>query len=326
MTNKNKKKAKNLVFCGETIAPGESRELNLSFAKLHTQTPVDVPIIIERALYEGPTVLFTAGIHGDEVNGIEIVRQIVSKGINKPKIGTVICIPIINIFGFLQKVREFPDGRDLNRSFPGSKSGSLAARFAYKLMTEIMPNVDYCVDFHTGGLSRFNAPHIRIEKGDKKLETLANVFNAPFILESKNLKKSFRNACSKKGIPILLFEGGKSNSIDSIVSNTGVNGSKRVLNHLGMLSNKFKVSSPKKTSVRITKSVWVRAHASGMFKSAVKVGSYVNRKEVIGHITDPYGKIHYWIKASNNGYVFNVNEAPLVYQGDALFHISTGVD
>lgn len=320
-----KKKAKVLTLLGEEIVPGTSRELNFSFAKLHTNTPIDVPIIIERSQFDGPTVLFVAGIHGDEVNGIEVVRQLVSKGINKPKIGTTICIPIINIFGFLQKVREFPDGRDLNRAFPGSKSGSLAARVAYQLMNDIVPNVDYCLDFHTGGSSRFNAPHVRVEKGNNTLTKLAETFNAPFILHSKNLKKSFRNACRKKGIPLLLFEGGKSNSIDTVVSNTGVNGSKRVLHHLGMLKTKFKVSSPKKSSVTISRSKWIRANASGMFKSTIAVGNFVNQGDVIGQITDPYGKIFKRVKASNDGYVVNVNEAPLVYQGDALFHISTKV-
>lgn len=320
-----KKKAKILTLLGEEILPGTSQELNFSFAKLHTNTPIDVPIIIERSQFDGPTVLFVAGIHGDEVNGIEVVRQLVSKGINKPKIGTTICIPIINIFGFLQKVREFPDGRDLNRAFPGSKSGSLAARVAYQLMNDIVPNVDYCLDFHTGGSSRFNAPHVRVEKGNNTLTKLAETFNAPFILHSKNLKKSFRNACRKKGIPLLLFEGGKSNSIDTVVSNTGVNGSKRVLHHLGMLKTKFKVSSPKKSSVTISRSKWIRANASGMFKSTIAVGIFVNQGDVIGQITDPYGKIFKRVKASNDGYVVNVNEAPLVYQGDALFHISTEV-
>lgn len=320
-----KKKATPIYIFGEEILPGTSRELHFSFAKLHTNTPIDIPIIIEHSLYQGPIVLFTAGIHGDEVNGVEIVRQLVSKGINKPKIGTTISIPIVNVFGFLQKVRDFPDGRDLNRSFPGSKKGSLAAQVAYKLMNEVVPLVDYCFDFHTGGSSRFNAPHIRIERNDKHLASLANVFNAPFILYSKNLKKSFRNACKRQGVPLLLFEGGKSNSIDSIVSNTGVNGSKRVLHHLGMLQSKFKVSSPAKSSITIESSKWVRAQASGMFKSSIKVGQFVKHGEVMGHITDPFGKIHFWIKANNEGYVFNVNEAPLVYQGDALFHISTKV-
>jgi uncharacterized protein len=320
-----RKKARVITLLGEEIPPGTSRELNFSFAKLHTNTPIEVPIIVERSQFDGPAVLFIAGIHGDEVNGVEVVRQLVSKGINKPRIGTIICIPIINIFGFLQKVREFPDGRDLNRAFPGSKNGSLAARVAYQLMNDIVPKVDFCLDFHTGGSSRFNAPHVRLEKGNNTLIQLAETFNAPFILYSKNLKKSFRNACQKKGIPLLLFEGGKSNSIDAVVSNTGVNGSKRVLHHLGMLKSQFKVSSPKKSSVTINRSKWIRANASGMFKSTITVGNFVSQGDVIGQITDPYGKIFNRVNASNNGYVINVNEAPLVYQGDALFHISTEV-
>ena len=320
-----KKKAGSITILGEEIAAGQSKELNFSLAKLHTNTPVDVPVFIERSLYDGPTVLFTAGIHGDEVNGVEIVRQIVSKGINQPKIGTTICIPIINIFGFLQKLREFPDGRDLNRAFPGSKTGSLASRVAHQLMNDIVPNVDYCLDFHTGGSSRFNAPHIRIKEGDDELNNLAQVFNAPFILYSKNLSKSFRSSCDKIGVPLLLFEGGKSNSIDDIISNTGVNGAKRVLHHLGMLKSRFKVSVPKKNTVLIHKSKWIRATVSGMFKSNISVGGFVSQGEFIGQITDPYGKIFYKISASYGGYIINVNESPLVYAGDALFHISTKI-
>jgi predicted deacylase len=312
-----------LTIFGEEIHPGESKELNFSIAKLHTNTPVDVPIIIERSKYKGPTVLFTAGIHGDEVNGIEIIRQLISKGINRPKTGTIICIPIINIFGFIQNAREFPDGRDLNRSFPGNKSGSLAARVAFKLMNEIIPYVDYCLDFHSGGSNRFNAPQIRIEKNDSLLLKLATVFNPPFVLKSTNLKKTFRNSCKKKGVPLLLFEGGKSNYIDSVVSNTGVNGSKRVLHHLGMLRSNFKVSSPKKSPIFISKSKWLRAPKSGMFKPTIKTGDFVEKGQVIGHITDPYGKINYRYKSAFSGYIINVNESPLIYQGDALFHIST---
>ena len=309
----------------ETINLGESRQLNFNLAKLHTTTSVEVPVFVERANKPGPTVLFTAGIHGDEVNGVEIIRQLIAKGINKPKKGTIICIPILNIFGFLHKLREFPDGRDLNRVFPGSKMGSLAGRVAHHLMHDIIPHIDYCIDFHTGGSSRFNAAHIRIVSDNQQHGKLAEVFNAPFILHSKNIKRSFRSALEKEGIPILLFEGGKSNSIDVQISNTGVNGSKRVLKHLGMLREEFIVSSPKKPSVIITKSKWLRATQSGMFKPVVDVGVFVKRGYVMGHITDPYGKVNYWLRTSHEGYVINVNESPLIYQGDALFHISTHI-
>jgi predicted deacylase len=149
---------------GESILPGESKTIEVEIAKLHTMTKLKIPVIIERSKIDGPTVLFSACLHGDEINGTEIVRQIIRKQINKPNRGTIICIPIINIFGFLNQTREFPDKRDLNRVFPGSKTGSLASRFAHFLVTEIIPKIDYAVDFHAGGASRFNAPQSRIKR------------------------------------------------------------------------------------------------------------------------------------------------------------------
>ncbi|ALJ05827.1 succinylglutamate desuccinylase [Pseudalgibacter alginicilyticus] len=312
-----------LTILNTKIHPGESKEINFDVAKLHTSSSVDVPIIIERSKKPGPTVLFTAGIHGDEVNGVEIVRQLIAKGINKPKIGTIICIPVINIFGFINLKREFPDGRDLNRVFPGTIDGSLASRVAHKLIHDVIPNVDYIIDFHTGGSGRFNAPQIRIIKENKQLNNLAKVFGAPFVLYSKNLNKSFRDTCFKLGKPMLLFEGGKSFHIDDVITNSGVNGSKRVLHFLGMLNTKFTVSKPKKECVFINESRWQRANFSGMFRASIPIGSLIKKGDVIGNITDPYGKFNQFVKAQNSGYIINVNESPIVYQGDALFHISS---
>ncbi len=312
-----------LTILGETIKPGESKEVNFDVANLHTSSPVNIPVIIERSKKPGPTIFFTAGIHGDEVNGVEIVRQLIAKGINKPKCGTIICMPVINIFGFINLKREFPDGRDLNRVFPGSRSGSLAGRVAYKLMHDIIPHVDLIIDFHTGGSDRFNAPQLRYSKENKELNDLAKVFGAPFVLYSKNVSKSFRTTCYKLGKPLLLFEGGKSFHIDDIVTNSGVNGSKRILKHLGMLKSAFKSSEPKKGTIFIDDSRWQRAKYSGMFKAAITIGSFVEKGDVLGNIMDPYGKFNYFVKASNPGYIINVNESPIVYQGDALFHVST---
>ena len=312
-----------LEILGEKVGLGESATVTFEVAKLHTRNTLDVPIIIERSKKAGPTVLITAGIHGDEINGVEIVRQIIAKGINKPKKGTIICVPVINVFGFLNMDRLFPDGRDLNRSFPGSANGSLASRVAHFVIKEIIPHVDFVMDFHTGGADRFNAAQVRIVKDGRKLKKLAQIFGAPFILYSKHLNKSFRSTCYKLGIPVLLFEGGKSFNIDNTITNTGVNGVKRVLNHLDMLSTKFKVSQPKKSIVFISESKWIRAKYSGMFNAAIKINSYVTKDEVIGHITDPYGSFNHFVKAPNDGYIFNINESPIIYQGDAIFHIST---
>ena len=312
-----------LHILGKKVALGESAKVSFSVAKLHTQNTIEVPVIIERSKKPGPTVLITAGIHGDEVNGVEVVRQIISKGINKPKKGTIICIPVINVFGFIHMDREFPDGRDLNRVFPGAKSGSLASRVAHKLMTEIVPHADLILDFHTGGADRFNAAQIRIIKNEVILDELAQIFGAPIIYHTKNLNKSFRNTCYKLGIPMLLFEGGKSFHIDNTVTNTGVNGTKRILSHLGMLNRNFKVSKPKKNCIKILDSKWIRANHSGMFKATVNVNTVVKKGDVLGHITDPYGSFNHFVKAPNSGYIFNVNESPIIYQGDAIFHIST---
>lgn len=316
---------KPLIILGTEVHPGETKEVNFDVANLHTASPIDVPVIISRSKKEGPTVLFTAGIHGDEVNGVEIIRQLIAKGINQPKCGTIICMPVINIFGFINLKREFPDGRDLNRVFPGSTSGSLASRVAHKLIKEVVPHADLIIDFHTGGSGRFNAPQLRYTKDQKNLNKLAEVFGAPFVLYSKNLTKSFRTTCTKLGKDMLLFEGGKSFHIDDVVTNSGVNGSKRLLKHLGMLKTVFKSSKPKKKCVFIEDSKWQRAKYSGMFKASIAVGAKVEKEDIIGNITDPYGKFNYFVRAQNSGYVINVNELPIVYQGDALFHISTKI-
>jgi len=315
-----------LVILGETIKAGERKEINFDVAKLHTRTSIQVPVIIERSIKPGPTVLFTSGIHGDEVNGVEIVRQIISKGINKPKKGTIICIPVLNIYGFVKMDREFPDGRDLNRVFPGSKSGSLASQVAHRLMNEIAPKADLIMDFHTGGANRFNAAQIRIVKEQKALKELATTFGAPIVFYSKNIKKTFRSACHKIGIPMLLFEGGKSFHIDNKITNHGVNGAKRVLNQLGMLSKGFRISTPKKPIVFIHESKWQRANYSGMFRASIKVNTIAEKGDVIGQITDPYGRFNHFVRATTSGYVFSVNQAPIVYKGDALFHISTKME
>lgn len=316
------KKNKQIKLFNETVAPGQSKTIYLDIAKLHTATQLNIPVIVERAKDSGPTVLITAGLHGDEINGVEIVRQLVAQGLNCPSKGTIICIPIVNVFGFVTRSRAFPDGRDLNRVFPGSKSGSLASRFAHEIMTEILPLADYCIDFHTGGAQRFNAPQIRIEFENPKLVELAAVFNAPFTVNSKNMAKTFRNSCDKLGIPLLLFEGGKSDDINPDVSRHGLEGVKRVLSHLGMLCESTEPTPASAPSCFVDSSVWVRAKVSGLFHNQVSIGQKVAKDTVLAFITDPYGKMSKKIKAPAKGYVININHSPIVYQGDAIYHLA----
>jgi len=314
---------KDLIILNEKIAPGASKTINFSFAKLYTSTKVEIPIIVERAKEPGPTVLLTAGIHGDEINGVEIVRQIIAKKINKPKRGTIICIPILNIFGFLNTSRAFPDGRDLNRVFPGTKNGSLASRVAYHFTKEILPLADYCLDFHTGGAQRFNASQIRVAPGEEALKKLASVFNAPFTVYSSNIAKSYRATCYKMGIPTLLFEGGKSLNSNKHTVKDGVDGVIRILDHLQMLNAQTDVPVAQEAPVLIKKSRWVRAQKSGLLHIKINCNKHVQKGEFLATITDPYGKMRIKVLAPNEGYIINVNHAPIVSQGDAIFHLST---
>ncbi|MGL2987863.1 succinylglutamate desuccinylase/aspartoacylase family protein [Flavobacterium sp. RSSA_27] len=314
-----------ITIFGESILPGENKTINVEMARLHTTTKLDIPIIVRRSKIDGPVVLFSAGIHGDEINGIEIVRQLISKKINKPKRGTIICIPIINMYGFVNRSREFPDGRDLNRSFPGSKKGSLASRFAFHILNEVMPEVHYAIDFHAGGASRFNAPQIRLAENDPELKLLADTFNAPFTLYSKNIGGSFRNSSTKMNIKMLLFEGGKSLDINKEVANEGINGVKRVLAYLDMLDPKHTIEIPENKTIYIEKSNWVRAKCSGMLHDYNTIGTFVKKGTVLATITDPFGKFERKIKAPNDGYVINSNQSPIVYEGDAIFHLSTSL-
>ncbi len=310
---------KPFILLGKLIPEGKRTVIDLKIAKLHTRTTVNVPVIIERSNNPGPVVLLLAGIHGDETNGVGIVREIINLKLNKPKTGTIICIPVFNIFGYLIQTREFPDGRDLNRMFPGTVNGSLASQFAYQFTKEIAPLVDFVIDFHTGGGERDNIAQIRCSKNDEKALELAKVFNPPMIVFSENISKSLRDTLHKMGKTVLLFEGGKSNDLNPTIINEGVNGTKNVLIRLGLIEVEITVSE---TPVFVHKAKWLRSSDSGMFKIMAKNGTFVKKREVLGVIQDPFGEFKKKIYAPFNCHIFCINKTPIVNKGDALFHLS----
>ncbi len=310
---------------GHVISRGKGVQLNLDIAKLHTRTKIQVPVIVQRAKNEGPRLLITGGIHGNEINGVEVVRQLISKKYNQPQNGMVICIPVVNVFGFLNQKRQFPDGRDLNRVFPGSPRGSLASRFAYYIIKEIAPLVDYCIDYHTGGNSRFNVPQIRINKNDEDALELAKVFGTPFVIRTGHREKSFRETMHSLKKKVLLFEGGKSLHLDEQITIAGVAGALRVMQHLGMRDFSRELEKLEVTDfdpILIDSSDWIRAKYSGMFHPSVLLGTLINKGDILGSISDPFGFFERYIKSPSKGYMICINQSPIVNQGDALFHIS----
>ena len=321
--NKNRNiQRRKIVILGEQINAGQKRILNLDIARLHTHTKVEIPVIVERAREDGPVLLLNAGIHGDELNGVEIIRELLAKKYTKPEKGMVISIPTLNVFGFLNQTREFPDGKDLNRSFPGSKNGSLASIFAYRMMKEIIPHIEYCIDYHTGGAQRFNAAQIRIPKQNSELLDLARIFNPKFIVYADEREKSFRQAATAVNKKVLLFEGGKSLDFKESITQRGVNGTLRIINHLGIRDFSKELENVKNNGViEIHKSTWLRAQYGGLFRFFVRDGSKVSKGDVIGSISDPYGRFEYKIKIPQSGYIIGLNHAPIVYKGDAILHL-----
>lgn len=312
-----------LSFLGVEIKRGESKCLQFDVAKLHTRNSIQVPIYIERAEKDGPVLLLLGGVHGDEINGVEIVRRIIRNKINKPSKGTTICIPIFNIFGFLNLSRKFPDGRDLNRVFPGSSKGSLASQFAYQFKKEIAPHVDYVIDFHAGGANRVNVAQTRCMLEEEKTLELAKAFGAPFIVQSKTIAKSLRETFKELGKTALLFEGGKSMLYDEQAIQYGVQGAKNVMRFLKMRRWKAVVPTP---SIVVRKSKWLRASHSGMFHVKIQNGDWITKKTVMGIITDPFGSFERKIYAPFDCYVFCVNISPLINRGDAIFHVSLEIE
>lgn len=309
-----------MTILGTEITRGKGAFLEMKIAKLHTRNHISVPVLVNRATKPGPTVLILGGVHGDEINGVAIVREIIRRKLHKPKRGTIICIPVLNSFGYLNQSRDFPDGRDLNRMFPGASNGSLASQFAYHFMKEIVPHVDYALDFHTGGAARENFPNVRFNTNSEKSRELAEIFGAPFMVHSNYIPKSLRAAFHKLGIPIILFEGGKSLHLDPEIVTLGVQGALNIMKHLGIHQGNQVVCH---TPVLIRKSRWIRAPFSGLFESFIMNGSYVQAKTLLGRISDPYGEFERKIYATGNGFIFGLNTSPIVNKGDAIFHIST---
>lgn len=305
-------------IASEEIKPGEFKEIKINIARLPSHTVIDTPIYVSRGLEDGPVLALMAGMHGDEINGLEIVRRILDGSLHQPKRGTVVCMPVVNVYGFLNFSREVPDGKDVNRSFPGSKNGSLASRVAYNITHQVIPFIDYGVDFHTGGAMRTNYPQVRAVLTDEKNLELATAFNAPFTLDAPFRPNSLRKEASKKGKNIIVYEGGESLRFDQHAIEEGIAGTLRLMRSLNMIDW---APEAKEDSKIIWSSSWIRAKYAGLFQSLVQSGQLVHKGEWIGTITDPFGEFKEKIIAPETAYIIGLNNIPVINAGDALMHL-----
>lgn len=308
-----------LEIAGEVVAPGEIRRIEIPVGRLPTQTMLSLPVTVINGVKTGARLWISAAIHGDEINGVEIIRQVVSQINPKLLNGSVIAVPIVNIFGFIEQSRYLPDRRDLNRSFPGSENGSLAARLANLFMRKIVSKCTHGIDLHTAAIHRINLPQIRANLQDQETYYFAKSFCSPIIINANTRDGSLRQAVSNLGIPILLYEGGEALRFDPMAIKVGVDGIFRVMNNLEMypLSPSLVCNIPQE----VYESKWIRAPRGGIFLRQIELGQIITKKETIGVVTDAFGDTNIKIKASIDGIIIGYTQNPLVNQGDALVHI-----
>ncbi|MEL6439311.1 MAG: succinylglutamate desuccinylase/aspartoacylase family protein [Cyanobacteria bacterium J06621_8] len=304
----------------ETIAPGQLGRFELPVSRLATQTLVSLPITVVNGVESGPVLWLSGAIHGDELNGVEIIAQILGK-INPQKLrGTIIAVSIVNVFGFIEQSRYLPDRRDLNRSFPGSENGSLAARLANLFMREIVARSTHGIDLHTAAIHRINLPQIRANLEDETTYNFAKAFGAPLMMHSTTRDGSLRQAATKQNIPVLLYEAGEALRLDPLAIEVGVTGIMGVMKHLDMYHSDLVPSIGE--SLQAKNSKWIRASCGGIFHLLVQLGDKIAKKQELGYITNAFGESRVSVRAKIEGIVISHIQNPLVNQGDAIIHVA----
>ena len=310
-----------IQIAGHKVYPGETKRLELETVPLYTDTIMSIPVFVKRGKRAGPTLFVSAAIHGDELNGIEIISRLInSKSIKSIK-GTLIAVPFVNGYGVLSQSRYLPDRRDLNRSFPGSKRGSLAGRIASLFLNEIVAKCDYGIDLHTGAIHRTNLPQIRANLDDECTMEMAKAFGVPVLINSNLRDGSLREAADELGINMLLYEAGEALRFDELSIRAGLKGIVNVMRHLDMLAKR----QTKKNTVEpfvARQSGWVRASDSGFVTHQKELGDYVEKGDCLATIKGPFGDVLDVVKSTATGIIIGKQNIPLAQEGEAMYHIA----
>jgi predicted deacylase len=310
----------NLIIGNQNIRPGQRRRIELPVARLYTDIDISIPVDVICSRKPGPTVFVSAAVHGDELNGIEIVRRLIQSRSLKLSQGTLLLVPMVNVYGVLNQSRYMPDRRDLNRCFPGSDKGSLAARVAGTFLAEIVSKCDYGIDLHTGAIHRSNLPQIRANLDDEETRILAERFGVPVLINANLRDGSLRQAAVETGTRVLLYEAGQALRFDELSIRAGIRGVTNVLSSLGMLKRKPRRNKVKPFTSRQTH--WVRATCSGIVQHRKQLGDRVLKGDLLAEIGNPFGDPIATVTAARDGIIIGKQNIPLVQEGDAMFHIA----
>jgi hypothetical protein len=310
-----------LTIDGVTVKPGQRKTIDLSVAPMYTHDDLSITVQVVRGRKAGPVLFISAAIHGDEINGVEIIRRVLQHKALKNIRGTLMAIPIVNVYGFLNHMRYLPDGRDLNRSFPGSPKGSLTGRVAHTFVQKIVSQCTHGIDLHTGARHRSNFPQIRADLDDPVALAMTEAFGVPLAIDAKIRDGSLRDCAGSAGIPVILYEAGEALRFDETYIRAGVKGIINVMRSIGMLPKSRSRKSAHRPIVS-DRTQWVRAPESGILRTFVPLGAKVEKDQVIAMVADPLGISETSIVAPTDGVVIGRTNLPLVYEGDATFHIA----
>lgn len=315
--------AVSVTIAGRDIQPGERDRVDIPLPNLYTTTPVFMPVHVVRGRKPGPRLFVTASVHGDEINGVEIIRRLLRQKVLSRLKGTLLAVPVVNVYGYVRQSRYLPDRRDLNRSFPGSEKGSLAARLAATLISEVVEGSTHGIDLHTGALHRENLPQIRVTlNACEGMPALAVAFETPVILDAEVRPGSLRAEAAARDIPILLYEGGEALRFDELAVRAGLRGILGVMRHIGMIHGSPARQATGHVPLVARSSVWVRARQSGILLSLTPLGAQVNKGDTLGIITDPFRPVDDPVLSPVSGIVIGRTNLPLITEGEALYHLA----
>ncbi len=310
-------------IAGHSIRAGRREFFDIELARLPTDTGLSMPVCVIHGSKPGPKLWINAAIHGDEINGVEVIRRLIATVKPRSLAGTLVAVPIVNVFGFISQERTLPDNRDLNRSFPGSSRGSMAGRIADIFLSEIVSRCDYGIDMHTGANHRYNLPQIRADfKADPNARPLAEAFGSQLLLQADIRDGSLRDAATQIGKTVLLYEAGEPSRFNRSAVEIGVAGTQRVMAHLGMISLPTGAKRGAGPLPYAEKTTWVRAKRSGLLRTYVDVGDLVREDQEIAAISDAFDRDRTIVKAPMSGIISGITKLPLLNQGEAILRIA----
>ena len=312
-----------LELLGTTIMPGTAQRLSWSATELFEGVPVSTPVLVINGVLPGPTLCMTAAVHGDELNGIEMVRRVMHEIDPEHLSGTLIGVPIVNVQGFRRGSRYLPDRRDLNRFFPGNAHGSAAARIAHSFFTNVIEKCDALIDLHTGSFERSNLPQIRADLRDPDIVALTQGFGSMVVVHSAPTEGSLRHAATRAGIPAVTLEAGGPLQLELDEVKHGVKGIETLVNTLGMIRKISLWGDPEPVYYR---SSWVRANNGGILLADVSLGSTVRQGDLLGTITDPMSNASVELRSPYSGRIIGMARNQVVMPGFAAFHIGIQSD